>query len=58
MTTSVTVKAHCDPDTTKVKLEYSNAGFSNDIYIFDGDEYEVAIFDVRNVKISEVPIDS
>ena len=55
MTTTVTVSAHCDPETTKVEVqvvEGSNDG--QNVYLEDGETQEFHAYDDRTITISEV----
>ena len=57
MTTTVTVKAHCDPKTTKVKIQtVDNSNPQPDVFIEDGEEREVVVYDERSVTVSEVEL--
>jgi hypothetical protein len=56
MTTTVTVKAHCDSKTTKVKVQtIDTANQQPDVFIEDGEVVDVVVYDERSVTISEVP---
>jgi len=57
MTTTVTVEAHCDPATTKVKIQTNDKTNSQpDVFIEDGDSYQAVVYDDRALTISEVPL--
>jgi hypothetical protein len=56
MTTTVTVKAHCDSKTTKVQIKTNDTTNPQpDIFIEDGEEIDVVVFDERTVTVNEVP---
>lgn len=56
MTTTVTVKAHCDSKTTKVQIKTNDTTNPQpDIFIEDGEEIDVVVFDERSVTVNEVP---
>jgi len=58
MTTTVTVQAHCDPATTKVKIQTSDQGNPQpDIFIEDGESHQAVVYDDRTLTVSEVPKD-
>lgn len=55
MTTTVTVKAHCDPSTTKVRIETIDLNNPQPVeFIEDGEEKDVVVFDDRQIIIGEV----
>ena len=54
MTTTVKVQAHCDGNTTGVKV--SKTGHP-DVYLKDGEETEVHCHDNILVRVQELPLD-
>ena len=55
MTTTVTVNAHCDSETTKVKIKTNDEHNPQpDVFIEDGGEHQSVVFDERSIVISEV----
>lgn len=56
MTTTVTVQAHCDPTTTRVKIETTDElNPQPDIFIEHSEEYQAVVYDGRELIVSEVP---
>jgi len=57
MTTTVTVEAHCDPSTTKVKIQTNDTEGNpqRDVFINDGEDYQAVVYDGRTLTISEIP---
>jgi hypothetical protein len=56
MTTTVTVSAHCDSETTKVEvqiLDGDNDG--QNIYMEDGESTDFVVYDARQIIVAEVP---
>jgi hypothetical protein len=58
MTTTVTVAAHCDPKTTKVRIEVTAAHGGEVSYLTDGETREFYAYDDQAVVVHEVPLDS
>ncbi len=55
MTTTVVVKAHCDKETTVVKISTNDTNNPQpDVFVEDGQEHELVVFDGRSVTVSEV----
>lgn len=59
MTSTVIIKAHCSPDK-RVRIfisEKEGEGYSSAIFIKDGEEKELYVYDDRSIKIQEVIYD-
>ncbi len=61
MTTTVTVNAHCDPKTTKVRIisGEKNAPTRDDDginFLLDGESHECVVHDNFYVSVDEVPL--
>lgn len=56
MTTTVTVSAHCNPETTEVRIELleSNTKFLEEHIIQDGESKSFYVYDERRI-IKEIP---
>ena len=55
MTTTVTINAHCDNKTTKVKIKTDDKNNPQpDVFIEDNEEYQVVVYDDRTITVSEV----
>lgn len=56
MTTTVTVTAHCDPNTTQVRVKTTGDQLQEDILILqDGESSEFHAYDGREITVREVP---
>ena len=55
MTTTITVKAHCNPDTTIVEVvELTNFAMTKRTYIKDFETFECNVWDEKGVTVREV----
>lgn len=55
MTTTVTVSAHCDPETEQVQVQIDNAlNEESPVYLADGETREFLAYDDRVITVSEV----
>lgn len=55
MTTTVTIEAHCDPETTRVEVQIIDGeADGQNIYLEDGGEFDCVVYDGRKVVVSEV----
>lgn len=52
MTTQVIVKAHCDPDTTEVRIDVNDEPAHKTLQ--DGEEAEINVYDSKKVTVREV----
>lgn len=57
MTTTVTVSAHCDSNTTKVRvIEGSrDTDEKTELYLEDGQEQEFVVYDNKYLSVDEIP---
>lgn len=57
MTTTVTIDAHCDPLTTKVRvcIGDSNEAGEETFFMEDGESEDRHIYDGREIHIKEIP---
>ena len=56
MTTTVTVKACCDSETTKVEVQVLEDGQDGqNIYLEDGESHDFHAYDDRKIIVSEIP---
>lgn len=57
MTTTVTIDAHCDPKTTKVRVVIgdSNSADEEKFFMEDGESASHPIYDGREIHVKEVP---
>ncbi len=51
MTTTVTIEAHCDPETTEVKIIVTGL---SDVIIQDGESYIANIYGDVTVNVAEI----
>lgn len=54
MTTTVIVHAHCDAETKKVEVNFSDRVGSEKVYLEDEDSFEFVVYDERSVTVREV----
>lgn len=56
MTTTVTVSAHCDPETTQVRVKISGEQLQEDLTVLqDGESADFHVYDGREITVREVP---
>lgn len=56
MTTTVTVSAHCNPETTQVRVSISGGQLQEDMTILqDGESADFHAYDGREITVREVP---
>lgn len=56
MTTTVTVSAHCDPETTQVRVAITGDQLQEDMTILsDGESADFHAYDGREITVREVP---
>lgn len=57
MTTTVTIDAHCDPKTKKVRvmLGKRNDGEKEEHYLEDGESGSHAVYDEIYISVDEIP---
>lgn len=55
MTTTVTVAAHCDPETTQVEVQVIDGDDDGqNIYLQDGESQDFAAYDRRSIIVAEI----
>lgn len=55
MTTTVTIEAHCDPETTRVDVQITDGeNASQTVSIEDGETHSCVVYDDVKVTVSEV----
>ena len=58
MTTSVTVRAHCDENTkVRVIIGSRENDKKEEIYLADGETHESAVYDAKYISVDEIPKD-
>jgi len=56
MTTTVTVSAHCDPETTKVEVQILDGETDGqNTYLEDGESTDYHVYDDRKIIVAEIP---
>jgi hypothetical protein len=57
MATTVTVSAHCDPDTTRVEVQVIDGdNDGQNTYLEDGESTMYLVYDDRKIIVAEIPI--
>ena len=60
MTTTVTVNAHCDPKTTKVRVSIGERETPEEDkfeYLLDGESKDFVVYDDKYISVDEIPKD-